>query len=74
MHSTLPLKTFLPNWVGTSGFRLESVDTDLPNKITTLAGKSLHTWSPFLPCSLKQHWNLAGSIPEDFESSVREAS
>ena len=47
---------FVQNWVGHRGFTLESVDIYLPNKITAQSGRILHTWQPFLPRSLEQHW------------------
>lgn len=66
MYSTSPLKMFAQNWAGPGGFQLESAGTDLPNKITTSAGKSLHTWLSFLPWSLEQHWQVR--FPKESES------
>lgn len=47
---------FLQNWAGLSVFTLESADIYPPNKITTQSGQILHTWQPFPPQSLEQHW------------------
>lgn len=47
---------FSQNWAGLSVFTLESVDIYPPNKITAQSGEILHTWQPFPPQSLEQHW------------------
>lgn len=56
MYSTLPLKMFVQNWVGTSGFRLESVDTDLLNKITTWLAKVYIPTCPSYPGAPNSAW------------------
>lgn len=66
MYSTSPSKMFVQNWVGPGRFRLESVDTDLPNKITTLASKSLHTWLPLPALEPGTALALAGVVSKSF--------